>query len=56
LHATPAKGILAVNQFLDIPVQVTKLKMKQKQLEGIAEARSGERGPVSFAASGYVCN
>ena len=27
-------------------VQVTKLKLKQKQAEGIAEARSGQRGPV----------
>lgn len=26
--------------------QVTKLKLKQKQAEGIAEARSGQRGPV----------
>jgi hypothetical protein len=27
--------------------QVTKLKLEQKQKEGIAEARSGRRGPVS---------
>lgn len=27
--------------------QVTKLKLKQKQSEGIAEARSGRRSPVS---------
>jgi uncharacterized membrane protein len=26
--------------------QVTKVKLKQKQAEGIAEARSGQRGPV----------
>eukprot|EP00798_Chlamydomonas_sp_ICE-L_P023868 gene23868-9433_t len=30
---------------------VTKLKMKQKQAEGIAEARGGQRGPVGFVAS-----
>jgi uncharacterized membrane protein len=28
-------------------LQVTKLKLEQKQKEGIAEARSGRRGPVS---------
>jgi hypothetical protein len=27
--------------------QVTKVKLEQKQKEGIAEARSGQRGPVS---------
>jgi uncharacterized membrane protein len=27
--------------------QVTKVKLEQKQKEGIAEARSGRRGPVS---------
>jgi len=30
-------------------VQVTKVKLEQKQKEGIAEARSGRRGPVSAA-------
>ena len=30
--------------------QVTKVKLEQKQKEGIAEARSGRRGPVSPAA------
>lgn len=30
--------------------QVTKLKLKQKQKEGIAEARSGRRSPVSSSA------
>lgn len=29
--------------------QVTKVKLEQKQKEGIAEARSGRRGPVSQA-------
>ncbi len=28
-------------------LQVTKVKMEQKQKEGIAEARGGQRGPVS---------
>lgn len=28
-------------------MQVTKIKLEQKQKEGIAEARSGQRGPVS---------
>jgi hypothetical protein len=32
-------------------VQVTKVKMEQKQKEGIAEARSGQRGPVSAGIS-----
>jgi hypothetical protein len=30
-----------------VPLQVTKVKLEQKQKEGIAEARSGRRGPVS---------
>lgn len=30
--------------------QVTKLKLKQKQQEGIAEARSGRRSPVSVSS------
>ena len=29
-------------------LQVTKVKLKQKQQEGIAEARSGRRSPVSL--------
>lgn len=35
-------------------VQVTKLKLKQKQAEGIAEARSGQRGPVSWSMKHVV--
>ena len=31
--------------------QVTKVKLEQKQREGIAEARSGRRGPVRAAAN-----
>jgi uncharacterized membrane protein len=34
------------------PPQVTKLKLEQKQREGIAEARSGRRGPGSVWGSG----
>lgn len=30
-------------------LQVTKVKLAQKQKEGIAEARSGKRSPVSTA-------
>ena len=33
-------------------MQVTKLKLKQKQAEGIAEARSGQRGPVGVGRAG----
>lgn len=29
-------------------MQVTKVKLQQKQAEGIAEARSGRRSPVSI--------
>lgn len=35
--------------------QVTKLKLKQKQKEGIAEARSGRRSPVSSSAYVPCC-
>ena len=35
-------------QSLYLYPQVTKIKLKQKQKEGIAEARSGRRSPVSF--------
>jgi hypothetical protein len=35
-----------------LPAQVTKLKLEQKQREGIAEARSGRRGPGSVWGSG----
>lgn len=34
--------------------QVTKLKLKQKQAEGIAEARGGRRGPASVWGSGVA--
>lgn len=33
---------------------VTKLKLEQKQKEGIAEARSGQRGPASVWGSGVA--
>ena len=36
-------------------LQVTKLKLEQKQREGIAEARSGLRGPVSQAELCLCC-
>ena len=34
--------------------QVTKLKLAQKQREGIAEAKSGRRGPGSMWGSGIA--
>ncbi|CAI5518552.1 unnamed protein product [Closterium sp. Naga37s-1] len=42
----------------DIGTLVTKVKLKQKQQEGIAEKRSGRRGPwsvVGSAAAAVVC-
>lgn len=44
VHNSFGAAKLATNE------QVTKLKLKQKQQEGIAEARSGRRSPVSSLA------
>ena len=43
-HANAPGGVLHARHAWP---QATKLKMEQKQREGIAEARSGQRGPVS---------
>ena len=42
-----------VSQALFAILQVTKVKLAQKQKEGIAEARSGRRQPVSGFSSQF---
>ncbi|KAA6425056.1 MAG: putative membrane protein, partial [Trebouxia sp. A1-2] len=44
-------GYLLVCLYFLLGSAVTKVKLKQKQEEGIAEARSGRRSPVGFVAS-----
>lgn len=55
LHATWQRGVLVTHALLISarpchPHQVTKVKLEQKQREGIAEARSGRRSLVSAGA------
>ena len=45
-------GYILVCAYFIIGSAVTKVKMKQKQAEGIAEARGGRRGPGSVWGSG----
>ena len=40
--------------YLAASTKVTKIKLEQKQAEGIAEARSGQRGPGSVWGSGLA--
>lgn len=47
-----AGGYLLVFLFFNLGTLVTKVKLKQKQKESIAEARSGRRGPGSVWGSG----
>ncbi|CAI5972667.1 unnamed protein product [Closterium sp. NIES-65] len=51
-------GFLIVCLYFILGTLVTKVKLKQKQQEGIAEKRSGRRGPwsvVGSAAAAVVC-
>ncbi|KAG1676632.1 hypothetical protein FOA52_008761 [Chlamydomonas sp. UWO 241] len=47
-------GHLLMCLYFALGTAVTKLKLKQKQAEGIAEARSGQRGPASVWGSGLA--
>uniref|UniRef100_A0A7S3VGS4 Uncharacterized protein n=1 Tax=Dunaliella tertiolecta TaxID=3047 RepID=A0A7S3VGS4_DUNTE len=47
-------GYILVCLYFILGTLVTKLKIKQKQQEGIAEAKSGERGPASVWGSGIA--
>lgn len=48
----PAAPLLWSPARHDMNMQVTKVKLEQKQKEGIAEQRSGRRGPVGSACMG----
>lgn len=51
-------GFLTVCLYFICGTLVTKVKLQQKQREGIAEQRSGRRGPWSVlgsAAAGFLC-
>ncbi|KAK3282241.1 hypothetical protein CYMTET_10014 [Cymbomonas tetramitiformis] len=48
------RGYLLVCIYFILGSAVTKLKLKQKQAEGIAEARSGRRSPASVWGSGIA--
>lgn len=47
-------GYVLVCVYFVLGSAVTKLKLKQKQAEGIAEARGGLRGPPSVWGSGVA--
>ncbi|KAL6748616.1 integral membrane protein DUF92-domain-containing protein [Haematococcus lacustris] len=47
-------GYLIVCLYFILGTLVTKMKLAQKQAEGIAEARSGQRGPASVWGSGIA--
>lgn len=47
-------GHLLVCLYFLLGTLVTKVKMKEKQAEGIAEARGGQRGPASVWGSGLA--
>ncbi|PNH06971.1 hypothetical protein TSOC_006612, partial [Tetrabaena socialis] len=49
-----AGGYVLVCLYFILGTLVTKLKLEQKQKEGIAEARSGQRGPASVWGSGIA--
>ncbi|BBN14855.1 hypothetical protein MPTK1_6g15050 [Marchantia polymorpha subsp. ruderalis] len=51
-RAYGGQGLLTIVLFYIIGTGATKLKLKQKQKEGIAEQRSGRRGPGSVWGSG----
>ncbi|KAG6552165.1 hypothetical protein Mapa_006267 [Marchantia paleacea] len=51
-RAYGGQGLLTIVLFYIIGTGATKLKLKQKQKEGIAEQRSGRRGPASVWGSG----
>ncbi|MEW5310126.1 MAG: hypothetical protein WDW38_001953 [Sanguina aurantia] len=54
LSAFGAGGFTLVCFYFVAGTAVTKLKLAQKQTEGIAEARSGQRGPGSVLGSGIA--
>lgn len=51
-RAYGGQGLLTIMAFYVIGTAATKLKMKQKQKEGIAEKRGGKRGIESVVGSG----
>ncbi|KAH7290284.1 hypothetical protein KP509_30G040700 [Ceratopteris richardii] len=53
-RAFGASGFLVVAAYFVLGTAVTKVKIKQKEKEGIAEKRSGKRGPASVWGSGLA--
>ncbi|XP_057860222.1 protein VTE6, chloroplastic isoform X2 [Cryptomeria japonica] len=51
-RAFGSRGFLTVVIYYIIGTGVTKLKLKQKEAEGVAEKRKGRRGPSSVFGSG----
>lgn len=47
-------GFLTVCLYFIIGTAVTKVRMKQKEAEGIAEKKKGRRGPASVVGSGFA--
>lgn len=48
------QGFVTVCLYFAIGTAVTKVRMKQKEKEGIAEKRKGRRGPASVVGSGFA--
>ncbi|KAM1228684.1 hypothetical protein ACFX2J_007755 [Malus domestica] len=57
-RAFGASGFLLVAAYFVLGTAVTKVRMKQKEAEGVAEKRKGRRGPgsvIGSSAAGCVC-
>ncbi|CAN6694105.1 unnamed protein product [Malus baccata var. baccata] len=57
-RAFGSSGFLLVATYFVIGTAVTKVRMKQKEAEGVAERRKGRRGPgsvIGSSAAGCVC-